>query len=216
MDKSKINQEDYYSYMKKHFSRLAPFYDAIDIFIYRIRDQVVDITDANKGSKILDVATGTGKQAFAFAKKGFDVEGIDLSEEMLKVANRKNKFRNVRFKVADATDIPFKNNYFDISCISFALHETPSEIRKKILKEMVRVTKREGTIVIVDYSLPKNKIGKHLIYYFCKLYEIKYYQEFIKSDLESLLKKLGLKIEKELPILLGAGKIIRGILWNKI
>ena len=46
---------------------------------------------------------------------------------------------------------------------------------------------------------------------FVKLYEGKYYSKFIKSDLEALLGRTGIKVEEELPVLLGAGKILKGI-----
>ena len=160
----------------------------------------------------MDVATGTGKQAFAFAKRGYDVIGIDLSEAMLKVANKKNKFGNLKFEVADATNLRFEDNSFDISCMSFALHDMPLSIREKALQEMVRVTKTRGMIVIVDYALPKkNKISRFLIFHFVNLYEGKYYSNFVKSDLETLLRKTGIEIKEELPVLLGAGKILKGI-----
>ena len=84
-------------------------------------------------------------------------------------------------------------------------------IREKALKEMVRVTKSGGMIVIVDYALPENKIGRFLIYHFVKLYEGKYYIEFIKSEFEALLRKSGIEITEKLPILLGAGRILKGI-----
>jgi ubiquinone/menaquinone biosynthesis C-methylase UbiE len=88
----------------------------------------------------------------------------------------------------------------------------PLTIREKALKEMVRVTKTEGMIVIVDYALPKeNKMGRLLIYHFINLYEGKYYSAFIKSDLEALLKKTGVEIKEELPVLLGAGRVLKGI-----
>lgn len=76
---------------------------------------------------------------------------------------------------------------------------------------MVRVTKPKGIIVIVDYALPKNKIGRFLIYRFVKSYESRYYPEFIKSYLEVLLRKSGIEIEKERSVLLGAGRILKGI-----
>jgi ubiquinone/menaquinone biosynthesis C-methylase UbiE len=78
---------------------------------------------------------------------------------------------------------------------------------------MVRVTKPKGTIVIVDYALPKNKISRFLIYNIVKLYE-PYYSEFIKSDLEALLKKSGIEIKEELPVMLGAGRILKGIIMD--
>lgn len=207
-------EEEYYSYMKKWFSRWAPIYDVIAIPFSKVRDKVVDFTNARYGSRILDIATGTGKQAFAFAKKGYDIIGIDLSEDMLKVANKKNKYENAKFEVADATNIPFEDKYFDISCVSIALHEMPLSIREKVLKEMVRVTKPKGIIVIVDYALPKNKIGRYLIYHIVKSYESKYYPEFIKSDLEVLLRKSKIEIKDELPVFLGAMRILKGIRTN--
>lgn len=203
--------EEYYSYINKWFGRLAPIYDIVDIFISGTRDKVVDFTNARKGSKILDVATGTGKQAFAFAKRGYDVIGIDLSKDMLRVANRENKYVNVKFEVTDATNMPFENNRFDVSCVSFALHDMPLTIREKVLKEMVRVTKHKGIIVIIDYALPKNKIGRYLIYSFVKSYESKYYPEFIKSDFKALLRKSGIEIKEELSVLLRAGRILKEI-----
>src|SRR3990170_8246133 len=162
-------EREYYTLIKKVFDILAPFYDIVTMPFSRIRDKVVNFTDAKNGSKILDMATGTGKQAFAFAKKGYDVIGIDLSEAMLKVANKKNRYGNVKFQVGDATNLLFEDESFDISCMSFALHDMPLTIREKALKEMVRVTKRKGTVVIVDYALPKNKIGRFLIYHFVNL-----------------------------------------------
>lgn len=203
--------EEYYSYIKKFFKILAPFYDLLDILIGGVRSKTTDFTSAKNGAKILDVATGTGKQAFAFAQKGYDVTGIDLSEDMLRVANKKNKYKNVKFEVADATNIPSEDRYFDVSCVSFALHDMPLAIRKKVLAEMVRVTKLKGTIIIVDYALPRNKIGRYLAYQFAKSYESRYYPEFIKSDLEALLRKSGVEIEEECRIFLGAGRILKGI-----
>jgi demethylmenaquinone methyltransferase/2-methoxy-6-polyprenyl-1,4-benzoquinol methylase len=86
----------------------------------------------------------------------------------------------------------------------------PLSIREKVLKEMVRVTKPQGMIVVVDYALPNDKIARFLVYHFIKLYESKYYSEFIKSDLTALLKESGIEIKEELSILLGAGRILRG------
>ena len=204
-------EEDYYSYIKKWFRKWAPVYDLVDIFISGVRDKVVDFTNARKGSKILDVAAGTGRQTFAFAKRGYLVEGIDLSEEMLEVAHRKNNFENAKFQVADATNLPFKDEEWDVSCVSFALHDMPSSIRERVLEEMVRVTKRKGIIMIVDYALPENKMGRTLIYYLIKSYESKYYPEFVKSDIAALLRKSGIQIEKERPAMSGAGRILKGV-----
>jgi demethylmenaquinone methyltransferase/2-methoxy-6-polyprenyl-1,4-benzoquinol methylase len=204
-------EEEYYLYIRNWFKKWAPVYDLVDIFISGIREKVVRVADASHDSKVLDVATGTGKQAFAFAKRGYAVYGVDLSEDMLRVANRKNRYPNAKFQVADATNLPFEDEHFDVSCISFALHDMPSAVRKKALEEMARATKRGGMIVVVDYALPASKICRYLIYHVGKSYESKYYPEFVKSDVRALLRKLGIQIEKEESVLLGAGRIFKGI-----
>ena len=204
-------EKEYYSLVKRAFDRLAPFYDIVTSPISKERDEVVNFVKAGNGSRILDVGAGTGKQAFAFAEKGHDVIGIDLSESMLKAAKKKNKYENAKFEVADATALPFESDSFDVSCASFVLHDMPLTIREKTVKEMVRVAKPQGVIVIIDYALPENRVRSFFIYHLIKLYEGKYYLEFIKSDLEALLGKSGVEIREELSALLGAGRIIKGI-----
>src|SRR3990170_8789706 len=135
MERTLDEEKEYYLLIKKVFRILAPFYDIGTMPISGVRDKTVDFTNAGSGSKILDVATGTGKQAFAFAKKGYDVTGIDLSEDMLKEAIGKKKCENAKFEIADATRLPFEENSFDVSCVSFALHDMILSIREKALKE---------------------------------------------------------------------------------
>ena len=208
-------ERKYYLVLKKTFALLAPFYDAATFFLSfsampRVRDKVVDFTDAGNGSRILDIGTGTGRQAFAFAKRGYDVVGIDLSEDMLKVASKNNRYEDVRFEVADATHLPFEDNSFDVSCVSFALHDMILSIREKALREMVRVTKLEGIIVIVDYGLPKNRISRSLICHIVKLWE-PLYPEFIRFDLQASLRRYEVEVKEEFPVLFGAGRILKGL-----
>lgn len=203
-------EKEYYSLTKKVFDVLAPFYDIVVTPFSRLRARVVTFTGAAKGSRILDVATGTGKQAFAFAKRGYDVVGIDLSEGMVEVAKRKNRYKNVKFQVADATNLPFEDNGFDVVSASFALHTMPPSIRQKVLKEMARVTRQAGTMVIVDFALPLNRIGKYLVYDLVKAPMGKHFVEFTHSDLEGLLKESGIEIREERRVMLGAGRVLKG------
>ena len=205
----------YYSLSKRVFRVLAPFYDvAFELLSFgavsRLREHVVDITDLHEGSLVLDVATGTGGQALAFARRGIDVAGVDLSRDMLEIATQKNVYGNVWFEVADATKLPFENEVFDAACVSFALHDMVLTIIEKVLTEMVRVTKTNGTIIIVDYDLPKESLRRTLLYNFVRLYEV-YYSEFIKQDFEALLRKSGIETKEKHSVLLGAIRILRGI-----
>jgi len=201
---------NYYRVVESAFEKLAPYYDLIASPISGLREQVADCIAQRGDSGVLDVATGTGAQALAFARRGHEVVGVDLSAAMIRVAQKKNRDGKVRFDVADATDLPYPNGRFDVTCISFALHDMPLTIREKVLKEMVRVTRLGGTLLIVDYGLPKNRLGRWLIYRLVRLYEATYYREFIKSDLRGLLKQAGIKLDLERVVLLGAGRILKG------
>jgi len=207
-----MNEEkEYYALTKKAFDFLAPFYNIMTLPPAQVRNQVVDIATVGKCSKVLDVATGTGQQAFAFAKSGHDVTGVDLTESMLAIARRHNKNGSVKFEIGDATQLRFEENTFNISSVSFALHDMPVNIRKKVLREMVRVTKPDGVIIIVDYDLPHNKISRVLIYRLITLYESEYYKQFIDSDLDSLLHKTGIRVIERVSVLLGAVRILKGM-----
>jgi ubiquinone/menaquinone biosynthesis C-methylase UbiE len=205
-----VEEKEYYALTKKAFDFLAPFYNILTLPLVRVRNQVVDFANAGKGSTVLDVATGTGQQAFAFAKRGYDVIGVDLTESMLGIGRKHNKGSLVKFEAADATHLQFEENSFDVSCVSFALHDMPPGIREKVLQEMVRVTK-PGGIIIVDYDLPRNKIGRTLIYRLISLDEGEYYKQFIVSDLDSLLGKTRINVTARVSVLLGAGRILKGI-----
>ena len=186
--------KDYYQYIRGWFGRWAWFYNFIALPLTCVRNKVADLIDKGDKMKILDVCTGTGTQAFAFAKRGYEVMGIDLSEEMLWVAKKKNKYENMRFVVADAAKMPFENDYFDFACISFGLHEMPHEVRHQVLDEMRRVSRK---IIVVDYHIPKNKLHRWLHVSFTSLYESKYYRDFAKRNLEELLREHGLKVVTE-------------------
>ena len=205
-----VEEKEYYALTKKVFDLLAPFYNIMTLPLVHVRNQVVDFAGAGKGSTILDVATGTGQQAFAFAKRGHNVIGVDLTESMLEIARKNNKAGFVKFEIADATHLRFEENSFDVSCISFALHDMPPNIREKVLREMVRVTKPNGIIVIVEYDLPRNKISRTLIYRLISLYEGEYYKQFIASDLDSLLRKTGVEVVERVSVLFGAARILMG------
>jgi ubiquinone/menaquinone biosynthesis C-methylase UbiE len=197
-------------YIKSFFREHAGIYDIASMPLAGVRKKATDMVNAHNGAKVLDVATGTGKQAFAFARKGFQVTGIDFSEEMLQIARRKNKYPGVKLENGDATNLPYANDHFDITCISYALHDMPPSFRGQVLAEMVRVTRPAGTIMVIDYTLPRFFIIKQIAHAFIKSFESKYYPDFIKNDLPALMEKSGIRIKEERGVLFGTGRIIKG------
>lgn len=110
------------------------------------------------------------------------------------------------------TKLPFKEEYFDVCCISLALHEMPLSIRQEFLQDMSRVTRSGGTILIVDYSTsPKSRLARCFVYYIARLFESKYYSEFMHSDLGSLLKGQGIEVTAERSVIYGICKIFKCI-----
>ncbi len=206
----KEDTEKYYFRNERLFRKWSQWYDIAVFPFSGVRDKVVGVVDAERGSRILDVATGTGKQAFAFARKGYDVVGIDISKDMMEVA-KKNNMHKVEFQVADAARMPYQDGCFDVSCISYGLHEMPYSIREKVIEEVARVTKLEGIVAIVDHAPNSNRIIRYLQHSVVKHWESIYYPEFIKSDLEGLLKKHDIAIKASIPILGGCGVILLGI-----
>jgi len=209
-----VEEEEYRLSIERVFRTLAPFYDLATQILCRVRRRAVDVAELGRCSRILDVATGTGEQALAFCRDGHEVTGIDLSEAMLAVADRKRKKKglgNVTFGVAEATSLPFADESFDLSCISFALHDMPPAVQSKALEEMVRVTRAKGKILVVDYALPRSKLARFLVYHFVSLYEGEYYAGFVESDLTAMLREAGIEPKQELSVLLGAGRIAIGI-----
>jgi ubiquinone/menaquinone biosynthesis C-methylase UbiE len=206
-----LNSQAYYPYIKNFFKKYSRIYDIMVILLTGIRRKTVAMTGAVKGAKILDIATGTGKQAYAYAQKGFNVTGIDLSEDMLDIARKHNKYPNLKLESGDATKLPYEDNHFDVTCVSFALHDMPPEIREKVVEEMLRVTKAGGTVMVVDYGLPKNSIVRFFAYRFINSFESIYYAGFVKNDLVKMLEKYGFKKESEKGVLFGAGRIVRGV-----
>lgn len=187
-------ERHYYAFQDKAWRILAPVYDGIVLPVRKLRRVVAKAAGVGTGSRVLDVATGTGAQALAFADAGAEVVGIDISESMLRVARRHAGNRRVTFRAADATELPFEDGSFDVCSVSFALHEMPPSVRERAVHEMARVTNADGKIVIVDYALPDGPIASKVVFRVVKLYEGDNYAEFIRSDLAATLGRAGLAI----------------------
>jgi demethylmenaquinone methyltransferase/2-methoxy-6-polyprenyl-1,4-benzoquinol methylase len=100
--------------------------------------------------KILDLAAGTGSSSEPLAAAGAEVIAADFSEGML-AAGRKARPHLVFIK-ADALDLPFEDDTFDVVTISFGLRNT-ADI-DKALSQMLKVTKPGGHLVVVEFSQP--------------------------------------------------------------
>jgi demethylmenaquinone methyltransferase/2-methoxy-6-polyprenyl-1,4-benzoquinol methylase len=137
------------------FDEVAPKYDIVNDVLSmgqtrRWRRLVVDAVGAKPGQRVLDLAAGTGTSSEPYADAGVSVVACDFSLGMLKVGKRRRP--DIDFVAGDATNLPFADESFDASTISFGLRNVNEP--KKALEEMYRVTKPGGTLVIAEFSSP--------------------------------------------------------------
>jgi demethylmenaquinone methyltransferase/2-methoxy-6-polyprenyl-1,4-benzoquinol methylase len=102
------------------------------------------------GMQILDLAAGPGSSSEPLHKAGATVFATDFSEGMLAVGRKTRPYLN--FSKADALNLPFEANRFDVVTISYGLRNTADY--PKALAEALRVTKPGGRMVVVEFSHP--------------------------------------------------------------
>ncbi len=115
--------------------------------------------------QILDVATGTGDFAIeALALHPEQVIGVDISEGMLEVGRKKLRDRKLDERVSlrsgDSEKLPFEDNFFDAVIVAFGVRNF--ENLEAGLREMLRVVKPGGTVVILEFSKPSKFPMKQL------------------------------------------------------
>jgi len=160
--------------IQKMFDDIAKNYDKLNNLMtfgthLDIKKRAIDNVPLKSDFKILDICTGTGDIAIYIAKnkvKEGHVTGVDFSENMLEIAKNKAKnTENIDFVIADALNLPFKDEEFDVCFISFGLRNLPD--LKQGLLEMKRVTKKGGIIVNIDTGKPKGILKFfHWLYFF--------------------------------------------------
>ncbi|MDD4847266.1 MAG: bifunctional demethylmenaquinone methyltransferase/2-methoxy-6-polyprenyl-1,4-benzoquinol methylase UbiE [Bacteroidales bacterium] len=148
------------------FDRIAPHYDFLNHFLsFGIdkywRKKAIRQLSPLKSCYLLDVACGTGDLAFEAIKQGAkQVKGIDISEEMLKIAVKKNNqkfhYDNLSFQQGSSHEIPFPNESFDAVTVAFGVRNFAHlEIG---LHEIFRVLKDNATLLILEFSMPENRL----------------------------------------------------------
>lgn len=116
----------------------------------------------SKGDKILEIGVGTGLNLPHYPPQ-CSVIGIDLSEEMMSKADKKQCKAKATLIVADARKLPFPDNHFDKALATYVLRVSPQP--EKITREVSRVVKSKGSFCLVDRFKGEGGI-------FCKLHEL--------------------------------------------
>lgn len=157
------------------FDRIAPKYDFFNrLFSLRIdllwRKNLVNWMQSDDPKQILDVATGTGELAIALWKKfGVKITAVDLSQEMLNLADKKIKQlgADITIQKANAENLPFESNKFDAVSVGFGVRNF--ENLEKGLSELRRVIKENGNVYILEFSKMEGVLSPLYNFYFRKV-----------------------------------------------
>ena len=171
-ESSKKNQEE------RMFDSISFEYDLLNgIMTFnnhkRWKKNILNIAKKLKPKNALDIATGTADIAINLGSiPDCTVTGVDISEKMLNVGREKiTKMKlseSVSLETGDAENLKYENDYFDLITIGFGVRNFQD--LKKGLTESLRILKPEGSLIILETSVPENRIIKFLYSIFTRTY----------------------------------------------
>jgi ubiquinone/menaquinone biosynthesis C-methylase UbiE len=158
--------------------------------------RLIELTNPQPNWLVLDVATGAGHTALAFAPHVARVIATDITPQMLEVARslaQQRQITNVEFRSADAQQLPFDSNYFYLVTNRAALHHYPN--MRAAIREMVRVCRAGGLVALVDSIVPAEEDSAAYINAFEKLRDPSHHWAYSLAQLQAAFVKAGLAIE---------------------
>ena len=185
------------------YSAISKVYDLLEVLYFRKKERSpreAMIKHIPEGKvKVLDICTGTATNNILIAEKRKEAQlyGIDISKEMLKIADKKilkKNINNIKNYIMDATNIKFERETFDIVIVSLVLHEIDDKLASNILNEAKRVLKPNGRILVLEWEKP-NTLLKNIIFLPILLLEPKGFKEFIQKDFNKYFSEKDLEIE---------------------
>jgi ubiquinone/menaquinone biosynthesis C-methylase UbiE len=178
------------------------------------------ISTLPKGSRVLDLGCGNGRNSIYLAKEGMEVVGIDFSKALLRIVSNKVEWKevheNVGLIMGDCAWLPFKNHSFDAVLYIATLHHLPTpQERLNSLLEIKRCLKPGGSTLVSAWAQEQEKFKEELakskdnqeegfefgdIFLPWKMKEgrelQRYYHLFSKDEFEELIKKSGLEAQR--------------------
>jgi demethylmenaquinone methyltransferase/2-methoxy-6-polyprenyl-1,4-benzoquinol methylase len=140
------------------FATIADRYDVITVLLSygqdrRWKRRLIDLAAPRRGSRALDLATGTGDLAFALADRGARVVGLDITIRMIELARAKGAGL---FLVGDMLALPFPAASFDIVTTGYGLRNVPN--LATAIDEIQRVLSPGGQFLSLDFNRPSNSV----------------------------------------------------------
>jgi demethylmenaquinone methyltransferase / 2-methoxy-6-polyprenyl-1,4-benzoquinol methylase len=170
------------------FAAIAPRYDLLNnlqsfgLHLFWKR-KLVEVARIKQGETALDVCCGTGDIAIALARSGARAVGLDFTPQMLAMAETRVKkellkmtdhslspgsSQNPQFFCGDAERIPFSDNTFEVVTTGYGLRNLASW--ETGLKEMYRIAKPGGRLLVLEFGKPDNAIWRMLYFTYLKMF----------------------------------------------
>ena len=164
--------------VEKMFDSISSEYDLLNgIMTFnshkKWKKNILNIAKKLKPKNALDIATGTADIAINLGSiYDCKVVGVDISEQMLSIGRKKiTKMKldeAIKLETGDAENLNFKDNYFDLVTIGFGVRNFQD--LEKGLSESFRVLNKKGTLIILETSVPENRIMKLFYSIFTRTY----------------------------------------------
>lgn len=178
------------------FHPLTNVYDLILIlagFGKKFRKKIVDAVEVRDSYSILDVGCGTGV-FLQLLKENYpkvSVIGLDPDKEALSIAaKRLSEYQGVTLINAFAEALPFESEIFDTVYSTLAFHHISPKFKEKAIKEIYRVLKKEGKLVIVDFGTARHHSFYRVILFF---EPFEYLENNLRGLLPQYMKNSGFK-----------------------
>jgi demethylmenaquinone methyltransferase/2-methoxy-6-polyprenyl-1,4-benzoquinol methylase len=157
------------------FATIAPRYDFINDlqslgWHRRWKRRLAQLARIQPGERALDLCCGTGDIAFALARGGATVTGLDFSAAMLAVAKTrslKSESHNPQFIQGDAQKLPFPDQSFDVVTVGYGLRNLASW--EAGLREMARVARPGARLLVLDFGKPEHALWRTLYFGYLRL-----------------------------------------------
>ena len=178
---------------KKTWDLYAPIYERAMRSDQKTYKQMYDrIPEVIAGKEVLELATGPGMLAKHVAHAAKRMIATDYSDGMIREARKGDIPDNLTFEVADAMNLPYGDDAFDVVIIANALHIVPDPDR--VLSEIDRVLRKGGTLIAPNFVEHSTGLGSRIWSGILKLAGVKFEHQWSVDEYHQFLEAHGWRI----------------------
>lgn len=179
---------------KKIWDLYAPIYERAMRFDSKVYKVMYDrIPKVIEGKDVLEIATGPGLLAKHVAHAANKMIATDYSDGMIAEARKGEYPDNLTFEVADATNLPFDDNSFDVVLIANALHIMPDP--EKALQEIDRVLRNKGILIAPNFVNHGSGLMSSVWSGILKIAGVSFEHQWRTEEYKAFLEKNGWKVK---------------------